>query len=86
MNRDMRPYALLLELGWTLAVSIVGSLVIGVLFDRFMGTSPVGLLVFSLLGILAGSVSVYRQVTAAIAAVEEEERQRKRDRDKKEDE
>lgn len=79
MNRDLRPYTLLLGLSWTLAVSIVGGLVVGVMFDRFMGTSPIGLLVFSLIGILAASLQVYRQVSAAIAAEEEEHRRRKRD-------
>lgn len=79
MNKDMRPYALLLSLSWTLAISIAGGVAIGALFDRVMGTSPIGLLVFSLIGILSASWSVYRQVSAAIAAEEEEQRRKKRD-------
>ncbi len=81
MNRDYRPFALLIGLSWTLALTIVGGVVGGVMFDRFMGTSPIGLLVFSLLGILAGSWSVYRQVSAAIDAEEEERLQKKRERE-----
>jgi len=83
VNRDIRPFTLLLGLSWTLAISIVGGLVVGVLFDRFMGTSPIGLLVFSLIGILSGSLQVYRQVSAAIAAEAEEQNQRKRELQRK---
>ena len=71
MNKDLGPWAMLLQLGWTIALSIVGSLLIGVWFDRTLGTSPLGVLFFSLLGIILGSVAVYRQVVQAIDAASE---------------
>ncbi|MBI4320081.1 MAG: AtpZ/AtpI family protein [Chloroflexi bacterium] len=70
MNQDMRPWGLLLQLGWTISISIVGSLLLGIWIDRTLGTTPAGILLFSLLGIMLGSVAVYRQVVKAIAAAE----------------
>ncbi len=70
MKQDMRPWALLLQLGWTISLSIVGSLLLGIWVDRTLGTTPAGILFFSLFGIILGSVAVYRQVVRAYAAVE----------------
>jgi F0F1-type ATP synthase assembly protein I len=69
----MGPWALLLQLGWTIALSIVGSLLVGVWFDSTLGTSPLGVLFFSLIGIILGSVAVYRQVVRAIESIPEED-------------
>ncbi|MBI2954579.1 MAG: AtpZ/AtpI family protein [Chloroflexi bacterium] len=77
MNQYLGPWALLLQLGWTISLSIVGSLLIGVWVDRTLGTSPIGVLFFSLVGILVGSMIVYRQVSRAIAAAAEEQPRKK---------
>src|SRR3989337_1949074 len=68
--QDMRPWALLLQLGWTISLSIVGSLLLGIWIDRTFGTPPAGILFFSLFGIIIGSVAVYRQVVKAISTIE----------------
>ncbi|MCL5265041.1 MAG: AtpZ/AtpI family protein [Chloroflexi bacterium] len=73
MNRDLGPWALLLQLGWTIALSLVGSLLVGIWLDQTLHTSPLGVLFFSLLGIIIGSVAVYRQVVQAINAAAEEQ-------------
>lgn len=77
MNRDLGPWAMLLQLGWTIALSIVGSLLVGLWIDRTFHTTPVGVLVFSLLGVIIGTVAVYRQVVRAINFAADEERSRK---------
>ena len=69
--QDMRPWALLLQLGWTISLSIVGSLLLGIWVDRTLGTTLAGILFFSLFGIVIGSIAVYRQVVKAIDAVEQ---------------
>lgn len=77
MNRDIGPWAMLLQLGWTIALSIVGSLLVGVWIDRTLDTSPFGVLFFSLLGIIIGSLAVYRQVVRAMNAAAAEQPRRK---------
>ncbi len=57
---------MLLQLGWTIALSMVVSLLLGLWLDNTFGTKPLGVLFFSLLGIIIGSIAVYRMVARAI--------------------
>jgi F0F1-type ATP synthase assembly protein I len=67
----MRPnlggsFALVTQLGLTLALSIVFGLVLGLWVDGHFGTKPWAAVVFSLLGISAGIYGVIRLVSASI--------------------
>jgi F0F1-type ATP synthase assembly protein I len=53
----------LIGIGFFLATSIVGMTVIGNLLDRQFGTDPVLTLVFLVLGLMAGFLGAYRQLT-----------------------
>jgi ATP synthase protein I len=46
-----------------LVAGVVGGSVIGYFFDKWLGTSPWGLIVFFFLGSAAGMLNVYRMVT-----------------------
>jgi ATP synthase protein I len=58
--------ALITQLGVTVVISILIGLVVGLWIDAHFGTKPWGVLIFSLLGILAGSAGVYRLIVASI--------------------
>jgi len=55
--------------GFRLSSELIGSVVVGAAigwgFDRLLSTSPFGLIVFFLLGFVAGVVSVVRSASAA---------------------
>ncbi len=67
MKQDWRPLALVTQLGLTVVTSLVLSLLLGLWLDSLLGTKPLLTLVFSLIGIMAGTVGVYRLITQAIA-------------------
>ncbi|MFQ5691545.1 MAG: AtpZ/AtpI family protein [Nitrospinota bacterium] len=52
----------LLSMGWNFALSIGLGLAAGILFDRWLGTRPWGMLAFLLLGIASGFVNLFRIV------------------------
>lgn len=68
MKRDWQPLTLVTQLGVTMAVSIVLSLLLGLWIDNTYGTKPWATLVLAILGIVGGTVVVYRMVSEAIAA------------------
>lgn len=70
--RRLGALGLLLQLGWTIAATLVVSLVIGVWIDRAFGTAPWATLGCALVGIAAGTYGVYR----LIASVLEEQQRR----------
>ena len=53
----------LLSIGWTFALSIGIGLLLGMGFDRWLGTRPWGMIAFLLLGITSGFVSLFRIVS-----------------------
>jgi len=67
MRQDWRPLALVTQLGLTVVVSLVLSLLLGLWLDNLLGTKPILTLLFSLIGVAAGTVGVYRLVAQAIA-------------------
>ena len=73
MNRDWRALALVTQVGLTIVVSLTLSLLLGLWIDDRLGTKPWATLVFTLVGIVVGSFSVYRMVAAAIVAAEQSE-------------
>lgn len=70
MNRDWRPLALVTQVGLTIVVSLILCLLLGLWIDDRFGTKPWATLIFTLVGIVVGSYSVYRMVSEAIVAAE----------------
>jgi ATP synthase protein I len=60
------PLALITQLGLTMVGSIILGLVLGLWIDAHFGTKPWGTLVLSLLGIILGSIVVFRLVAQSI--------------------
>ena len=56
----LRQMGDLLSMGWNLALSIGVGLTLGVILDRWLDTRPWGILIFLLLGVAAGFVSLFR--------------------------
>ncbi|MBU2486991.1 MAG: AtpZ/AtpI family protein [Alphaproteobacteria bacterium] len=66
-NREAsKGYALAVKLSSEFIAGVVVGVILGYLFDRFLGTSPWGLIVFLLLGFCAGVLNVLRS-TGAVA-------------------
>jgi len=61
-----KGYALAVKLSSEFIAGVVVGVILGYLFDRFLGTSPWGLIVFLLLGFCAGVLNVLRS-TGAVA-------------------
>ena len=61
-----KGYALAVKLSSEFIAGVVVGVVLGYVIDRFMGTSPWGLIVFLLLGFCAGVLNVLRS-TGAVA-------------------
>ncbi|KJS17634.1 MAG: ATP synthase subunit I [Hoeflea sp. BRH_c9] len=59
-------YALAVKLSSEFIAGVIVGALLGYLFDRFLGTSPWGLIVFLLLGFCAGVLNVLRS-TGAVA-------------------
>jgi F0F1-type ATP synthase assembly protein I len=59
------------QLGFAVAFCLVGGLLGGLWVDRSLGTSPLFILVGSLLGIAIASLLAYRTIAEAIALAEE---------------
>jgi ATP synthase protein I len=61
-----KGYALAVKLSSEFIAGVIVGVLLGYLFDRFLGTSPWGLIVFLLLGFCAGVLNVLRS-TGAVA-------------------
>lgn len=66
----LAPFALVGQVGVTIAVTIVVGVLLGLWVDGAVGTRPWGLLVCMLAGVAAGTFGVYRQVAAAIDLID----------------
>lgn len=63
-NRDLVEYlALVTQVGLTMGGSILLCFAIGYFLDKWLSTRGLFLVVFTLLGIVGGAVTVYRQIT-----------------------
>ncbi len=58
------PVALITRLGAIVVTSILVTLALGLLIDKWLGISPCGLLLFMFIGIVLSIVGVYRTVQA----------------------
>lgn len=65
-GRDLRRLAELSSIGLLLPSSIAIGLFIGYLLDRWLGTAPWLLLIFTLLGIVSGLLSLFRALKKEI--------------------
>ncbi len=65
--------ALVGQLGFIMAGSILGGLLAGVYLDRWLGSGPVLTIVLLLCGIGGGFVAVYRLVMRAVGGETEQE-------------
>ena len=61
-----KGYALAVKLSSEFIAGVIVGALLGYVFDRFLGTSPWGLIVFLLLGLCAGVLNVLRS-TGAVA-------------------
>lgn len=55
-------FALMMQLGLTMAGSIIFCFFIGLYLDKWLGTRGIFLIIGILLGIIGGGVTVYRQI------------------------
>ena len=63
-RRDFVEYlALVSQVGLTMAGSIVFCFMVGYFLDKWLNTHGILLVIFILLGIVGGAVTVYRQIT-----------------------
>jgi len=63
-RRDFVEYlALVSQVGLTMAGSIVFCFMIGYFLDKWLNTRGILLVIFILLGIMGGAITVYRQIT-----------------------
>ena len=56
---------LVMQVGLTMAGSILFCLAIGYYLDKWLNTKPIFIILFILLGIVGGAVTVYRQIMEA---------------------
>lgn len=68
MRRDLQPMAMVTQVGLTMVVCILIGLAIGLWIDNTFGTKPCATLLLTLVGVSAGTYSVYRIVSEAIEA------------------
>lgn len=69
MNKDelkeIAYYAgLVSQIGLTVAFSILIGILVGVFLDKKFGTSPLFIAIFTLIGVVGGFVSAYKQIMA----------------------
>jgi ATP synthase protein I len=62
MKPDLRPLAIVTQVGVSMVVCILGGLALGLWLDSALNTKPLFTLVFILIGVAAGTYSVYRIV------------------------
>jgi F0F1-type ATP synthase assembly protein I len=83
-NNKHRPWlenlSILMQIGLTMAGCIVFCFFIGLYLDRWLTTKGVFVTVFTLLGVIGGAVTVYRQIREII-----EPRQKSRTEDEEEE-
>ena len=54
-----------MQVGLTMAGSILFCLAVGYYLDKWLNTKPIFIIIFILLGIVGGGVTVYRQIMEA---------------------
>jgi ATP synthase protein I len=64
--------AIVMQIGLTMAGCIVFCFFIGLYLDKWIGTKGIFVAIFTVLGVIGGAVTVYRQVIKVIEQKEEE--------------
>lgn len=68
MNLDrstLRAFALVSQIGCSTAISLIGSVVAGILLDKVLDTSPLFLIIGVFVGILLAGYSIFRLLPAS---------------------
>jgi ATP synthase protein I len=63
-SNDLAPFALVGEVGLTIALSMLGGVLLGRLIDSHFGTAPIATLLGLLLGLAVGIYGVYRLISS----------------------
>ncbi len=74
--KDWRSVALLTQLSWVFAFTVLVPLGLGIWLDHVLHTSPLFLLVGVIFGILAGTVGAVRLATRTIEDIERSHQER----------
>jgi len=64
--------AIVMQIGLTMAGCIVFCFFIGLYLDKWIGTRGIFVTIFTVLGVIGGAVTVYRQITKVIRPEEED--------------
>jgi len=64
--------AIVMQIGLTMAGCIVFCFFIGLYLDKWIGTRGIFVTIFTVLGVIGGAVTVYRQITKVIQPKEED--------------
>ena len=59
--------SIVMQIGLTMAGCIVFCFFVGYYLDRWIGTRGIFTTIFTILGVIGGAVTVYRQITQVIA-------------------
>ncbi|MDH5230406.1 MAG: AtpZ/AtpI family protein [Nitrosopumilus sp.] len=63
MKNEKKPGLLLISVGTILSSMVISGFVLGFLTDLWLDTKPIFLLSFGLLGLIGGSLKVYKLLT-----------------------
>ena len=58
--------SIVMQIGLTMAGCIVFCFFVGLYLDKWLGTKGIFVTIFTVLGVIGGGVTVYRQITATI--------------------
>jgi ATP synthase protein I len=59
--------SIVMQIGLTMAGCIVFCFFVGYYLDRWLGTRGIFVTIFTILGVIGGAVTVYRQITQVVA-------------------
>ena len=66
--------SIVMQIGLTMAGCIVFCFFVGLYLDKWIGTKGIFVTIFTVLGVIGGGITVYRQITAAINETSEDKR------------
>lgn len=68
--------SIVMQIGLTMAGCIVFCFFIGLYLDKWLGTSGIFVTIFTILGVIGGAVTVYRQIMGIIESKPEDRENR----------
>ena len=69
--------SIVMQIGLTMAGCIIFCFFVGLYLDKWIGTKGIFVSIFTVLGVIGGGVTVYRQITATIKETPEENKDSK---------